>query len=266
MSGVVQAPRRAIGDMKEGLTTARPKLSIIGQHAQTYTCRGMEYGGDKYCRGNYYGAPPAEVTPVERFMGYVDAAMRHLTKIAQAFNIAHGTGGNQAAACSVVDDEASANFPPSMLPHMAHALASLMIGTEVGVMDGLLPADPGQPWTKHSMYADVLKRRGGQADIPQKDDPDAERARVEALASSKADAEYAARDLQAIRDDFEREFEEHERILLEKKVADGGFDIAPATPLATRTDDTIAKPHANVLGDAYWEDMRFVTPRSDTLR
>jgi Domain of unknown function (DUF5664) len=159
---------KAIGDMKEGLIGARPKLSILGKYALIAMCRGMEYGAAKYARGNYHGDPPTGVQSVDRFLGYLDASMRHLTAISQAINVAKGTGGDATTACSVVDDESSSKFPPSMLPHIAHALASLMIAVEVGVADGLLPADPGQPWSKG-------KR---QDDIPQKDDPDAEHRRV----------------------------------------------------------------------------------------
>lgn len=197
--------RKVIGDMKHGLTTARPKLSIIGQHAQVYTCRGMEYGADKYARGNYHGDPPAGVTNVDRFLGYVDAALRHLSKISQAINVARGTGGDEAAACAAVDGESSAGFPPSMLPHLAHAMASLMIAAEVGVADGLVPPDPGQPWTSHPMYAEVLRRRGAGAEsLAQKDDPDSERARIARLTL------------------------QHDQELAEHRVANGAYDVLPA--------------------------------------
>lgn len=189
---------------------ARPKLSILQYNGEVYGCRATEYGADKYARGNYFGAPPAGVDPVERFLGYIDAAQRHLGKIAQAINVAKGTGGDLVAACAVPDDEASGGFPPSMLPHIAHAIAGLMIGVECGVHDGLLPPDPGQPWINHPMYKDVLARRAvgkppsshhGKSDaeiraeqgLPQKDDPDAERRRVESLNDAKVGPVFPAR-------------------------------------------------------------------------
>lgn len=182
-------------NQREARTAARPQLSIDQYLGTLYGVRATEYGADKYARGNYHGAPPAGVDPVDRLLGYIDAAKRHLGKVAQAINIAKGTGGDLAAACAVVDDDASGGFPPSMLPHLCHAIASLKILVECGVCDRLLPADPGQPWKQHEMYDAVIERRAaGQAPsthhgkkdveiraeqgLPQKDDPDAERRRV----------------------------------------------------------------------------------------
>lgn len=165
-----------VGDMKAGLTSNRPRLSMVPRTAMIYTCRGMEYGGDKYVRGNYHGEPPPGVTEVERLLGYIDAAMRHCTRVTDAINRALGTGGDLAAACATQDTEASGNFPASMLPDLAHALASLSIGVTCAADAGLLPLDPGAPWRAH------LPERG----LPQKDDPATERARVLDLQLRKA--------------------------------------------------------------------------------
>lgn len=193
------------GDMKilRNLRESRPELSILPYNGMVFGSRATEYGADKYARGNYFGAPPANVDPVDRFAEYLSAAMRHLGKIAQAINVAKGTGGDARAACADLDTEASGGFPPSMLPHIAHAIAGLMIAVECGINDGLLPADPGQPWKRHEMYGAVLDRRAAglkgnklegltdvairaQQGLPQKDDPDAERRRVEELAKKRA--------------------------------------------------------------------------------
>ena len=159
-------------DMKHGLGGARPAMSIVPRTAIIYGGRGTEYGADKYARGNYHAPPPAKLGPnagVMRLLGYIDATMRHLTHVSDRINRALGTGGDLAAACACVDDEASGGFPASMLPHLAHALASMNIGISCAVDDGLLPADPGQPWKK-----------SGETGLPQKDDPAAERARIAA--------------------------------------------------------------------------------------
>lgn len=177
------------GDLKvlRNLRESRPELSILQYNGMVYGSRATEYGADKYARGNYFGPPPASVDPVNRFAEYMSAAMRHLGKICQAINVAKGTGGDQKAACAVIDDEASGGFPPSMLPHIAHAIAGLMIAVECGVNDGLLPLDPGQPWKRHDMYAAVLAARAEMlAPLAQKDDPAAERKRVEDLSKRAA--------------------------------------------------------------------------------
>ncbi len=170
-----QAKPRTVGDMKHGLGGARPALSLVPRTGAIYGVRATEYGADKYARGNYHGPPPAKLganAGVMRLLGYIDATMRHLMHVSDKINRALGTGGDLAAACACVDDEASGNFPASMLPHLAHALASMNIGISCAVDDGLLPADPGQPWKK------VITVEAG---LPQKDDPAAEKARVAAL-------------------------------------------------------------------------------------
>lgn len=170
--------RRTIGDMKAGLTGkggARPALSILPRAGLTHATRGTEYGAAYYARGNYHGPVPQalvdkwgpDLAPVIRVLGYIDATMRHLTKVADVINHALGTGGDARAAVAVVDDVAVGK-PASNLPDLAHAAASLLILIGVAVDDGLLPADPGQPWAT-----------GGEDGLPQKDDPAAERRQTE---------------------------------------------------------------------------------------
>lgn len=162
-----------MADMKHGLGGSRPALSILPRTGMIYGGRGIEYGADKYARGNYHGPPPAKLGPnaeALRLLGYIDAAMRHLTHVSDAVNRALGTGGDIAAACGAIDDEASGGFPASELPHLAHALASLLIGVSCAADGKLIPADPGQPWKKT-----------GEAGLPQKDDAATERARVNHL-------------------------------------------------------------------------------------
>lgn len=187
---------KPVGDMKAGLTSgARPKLSINGKHAAIYQCRGTEYGADKYARGNYHGPAPEGVTPEARIMGYIDAIMRHCTEISDAYNRALGTGGDARAAIALPDSMASGGFPASMLPHLAHILAGAGIAVECAVADGLVPADPGQPW----------KAGAREVGLPQKDDPAAERARVAALANPRMGDDYT-RPLQHLADEVAAEF------------------------------------------------------------
>lgn len=175
-----QAKPRAVGDMKHGLGGARPAMSILPRTGLVHGGRAIEYGADKYARGNYHGAPPAKLgehAEAKRLLGYIDAAMRHLTHVSDKINRALGTGGDVNAAASVVDDEASGGFPASNLPHLDHALASLLIGVSCAVDGGLLPVDPGQPW----------KAAMPETGLPQKDNPAAERERVAALQKQRLD-------------------------------------------------------------------------------
>lgn len=133
------------GDQKAGLTGDRPKLSLVPTAPLVHCSRAMEYGAEKYERGNYHSPPPENLTPEARVMGHVDAALRHLTKITDAYNRAVGTTGDARAAIAVVDDRGEV---PSNLPDLAHAVAAVGIALQCAVDAGILPADPGRPWKK----------------------------------------------------------------------------------------------------------------------
>jgi Domain of unknown function (DUF5664) len=209
-------------DAKTG--TDRPKLSILPYNGMVHGANAVTYGAAKYARGNYFGPPPAAVEPVDRFLEYLDAAMRHIGKIAHAINIAKGTGGDQRAACALPDDEASGGFPASNLPHIAHAIAGLMIAVECGVNDGLLPADPGQPWKSDPLYAEVLARRAGVKLVPSPNEPD----------------NHLAWDVRAALAQKDGPDAEHRRVA--RRCADGKF----VDPAKVFTPETLAA-HAETL-------------------
>jgi hypothetical protein len=169
-----------LGDMKSGLVGgARPKLSILPRHGLIHGTRAIEFGADCYARGNYHNPPPeelgtADVAGAKRLLGYIDATARHLSKVADQINRALGTGGDLAEAASVVDDVAKKDFPASGLPDLSHAIASLLIGVTCAVDDGLLPADPGQPWAAELEAVTATTSE----ELAQKDDPAAERRRI----------------------------------------------------------------------------------------
>ncbi len=143
-----------VGDKKAGLTGARPRLTIVPRAAVNHGARALEYGVAKgYGRGNYHGPAPETMhaDPVTRkamrLLGYLDAMIRHATAVTDEINRALGTGGDLAAACSCVDDDAGGGkFPASDLPHLSHMVASAMLAVTVAVDDGLIPLDPGRPW------------------------------------------------------------------------------------------------------------------------
>lgn len=165
-----------LNDMKAGLaSTRKPMLSMIPRVAKTYLTRALMYGSVKYRRSNFYGDAPPGVTPALRLLAYLDATERHISRVTDALNLAIGTGGDVVAAARTADDDGGGDFPPSMLPDLAHALASLAIGVLCAVKDGLLPEDPGQPWEQHPDYAAAMARRAPVVDpIPQKRDPASE--------------------------------------------------------------------------------------------
>lgn len=157
--------------MKQELTGNRPRMSLLPRAALVYETRGLEYGDDKYSKGNYYAPAPEGIQPVDRLLAYLDATQRHITRVTNAIIRAIGTGGDVVAACRTRDEDGGGKFPASNLPDLAHALSSLAIGVACAVEDGLLEPDPGQPWRDAS----------SESGLPQKDDPDAERKRVLAI-------------------------------------------------------------------------------------
>ena len=190
MSGEKQ--RTATGDLKaarmvSGDTAAKPKMSILPLVGLTYGVRPIEYGADKYARGNYHAPPPPaldadpQLAAVKRFLGYLDAAGRHIVETTDAINRALGSGGDLLAACRVVDDKMSGGFPPSMLPHLSHAIASLLIGVTCAADDGLLDKDPGQPWK-----ALLAAAKPDSAIEDRKADPSSERRRIATLRKVRA--------------------------------------------------------------------------------
>lgn len=136
-----------VRDMKAGLTGAKPQLSQLPRNALVHCARVLEYGSDKYARGNYHRPAPEGVSDVDRLLGYLDAIARHTTAVTDEITRARGTGGDERAACATPDlDDGDGRFPASALPHLAHLLASATLAIEVAVNSGLLPADPGRPW------------------------------------------------------------------------------------------------------------------------
>ncbi len=132
-------------DRKQALAGGgKPPLASIPAAALVYTARAMQYGTSKYGRGSFHGACPQGVTPAERLLAYLDAAMRHITTTADAITRATAAGTSLTAAACVQDDE-------SGLPHLCHALASLAIGVTIAENDDLLPVDPGAPWFEQAV-------------------------------------------------------------------------------------------------------------------
>lgn len=139
------APSTVKGDMKEGLTNGKPQLSQIPHAAQVYASRSFEYGSQKYERGNYLRPTVDRLADFDRLASYLDAALRHITKVTTEMNRARGCTDKSeidlktAAACIDVE---------SGLPHLCGAMCSIMMAVQQAVDAGLIPADPGQPWLK----------------------------------------------------------------------------------------------------------------------
>ncbi len=143
-------------DMKEGLTSARKAdITHVRGPFMVYTARPCEYGSDKYERSNFLRPTPGGTrTDFLRFRSYLRAALSHVMSTLDSME-RHQAGdpdllaeaGMKTAAYAIdTDATPGANVGASLLPHVAHACASLMMAVTQATESGLLPADPGTPW------------------------------------------------------------------------------------------------------------------------
>lgn len=146
-------------DMKAALGNAsKPDTTHVRTVIQTYIARACEYGSAKYERGNYMR--PTEQGTVKsnfiRFGGYLRSVKTHVDKTLDNMEL-HLSGdpnledeAGMLAAAFAPDEDITPGAPvgASMLPHVAHAAAALMMAVVQATLYGLLPEDPGQPWTE----------------------------------------------------------------------------------------------------------------------
>lgn len=146
-------------DMKAALGNgSKPDLTHVRTAIMTYIARACEYGSAKYERANYM-RPTKNDTPAEnfkRFRSYLRSAYSHIGKtldrmelhLALDPNLEDTEGMRKAAFAADPDVTPGAKVGASGLPHVAHAGAGLMMAIVQAVLYGLLPEDPGQPWTR----------------------------------------------------------------------------------------------------------------------
>jgi hypothetical protein len=148
-----------LGDQKEALTSGlKPDITHARKPLLVYVARGSEYGSVKYTRGNYLRPTGGEEhdlpTPADlrRYRAYLRATVGHLLDTLDAIEHAEARHGAEFGGVHAMQAAASAPVTdgdrPSFLPHVAHAAASLNMALAQAIACGLLPEDPGQPWTK----------------------------------------------------------------------------------------------------------------------
>ena len=114
-------------DLKRKSAAGKPPLALLQLHALIGAARVREYGDGKYAPGNWLHAPADEETCTR----YAGAALRHLMGM-QAYG-----GQFDVLSCIRRDDE-------SDLPHIDHAIMSLVMLREILMYRGYMDADPGQ--------------------------------------------------------------------------------------------------------------------------
>ena len=114
-------------DLKRKSAAGKPPLALLQLRALIGAARVREYGDSKYAPGNWLNAPADEETCAR----YAGAALRHLMEM-QLWG-----GRYSPYACAGRDTE-------SRLPHIDHAIMSLVMLREILMYHGILPADPGQ--------------------------------------------------------------------------------------------------------------------------
>jgi hypothetical protein len=161
-----------VKDLKEGLSSAR-KADVTQARGgiKRYLSRACEYGNAKYARANFLrptveggkrgggGAVEQTRADFERFRSYLRAASSHLDAVLDSMEyhqaidneLVDADGMRRAAYAEDEDAKPGCPIGASGLPHVAHAVASLMMAIEQATLYGLLPHDPGQPWVARTV-------------------------------------------------------------------------------------------------------------------
>lgn len=142
-----------LSDIKEALgSRVKPDTTHVRRGFKIYCARASEYGDDKYERANYLCRSASLREGFEKFREYIRATIDHLDKTLEAMEYHQAEDpelrdqDGMKLAARHPDLEDSPRFRASRLPHIAHACASLMMGVEKGIRDGLIEKDPGRPW------------------------------------------------------------------------------------------------------------------------
>lgn len=131
------------GDLKEGLRGGKPALSHMPLGALRWAARAFQYGSSKYERGNYLRPQVDRRADFDRLGMYIDATLRHIFEVTTEMEYMRGNADLDQGPYTLVG-----GYPDSesKLPHLAHALCSLMMAIQQGINAGILVEDPGTPW------------------------------------------------------------------------------------------------------------------------
>lgn len=120
-------PPPTTGDLKSGRGDKKPPLQWVPLWALTGMARVFAYGARKYAPGNWQKAAADGARALE---DYMSAFMRHWGAIQEA-----DSGG--VAKWDSIDEE-------SGLPHLDHAICSLVMLRGIAILSKILPRDPGR--------------------------------------------------------------------------------------------------------------------------
>jgi hypothetical protein len=142
-------------DMKESLTSGRkPDITHVRSPFMIYAARNGEYGNDKYERANYLRPAGSIREAFLRARAYGRAALSHLMLMLDEMErhqsldpeLKDEEGMKKAAYAVDTDVTPGSKVGASLLPHIGGVAISVNMLLAQAVQDGLLPADPGQPW------------------------------------------------------------------------------------------------------------------------
>lgn len=125
-------------DLKIKTSAGKPPLQLLQLHALIGAARVREYGDSKYAPGNWLLADPN----LETCARYAGAALRHLMAMQEAGGLFTPSSVRR------LDDESKGG---SGLPHIDHAIMSLVMLREIMQFNHLMTADPGQRLHTHPL-------------------------------------------------------------------------------------------------------------------
>jgi hypothetical protein len=114
-----------VSDLKIAAARSKPPLQLIPLHALIGLARVIEYGAKKYAPGNWVNNPGDGAAQL-----YIGACLRHLQGMQDDGGVYRTEG------VEWWDEE-------SGLPHIDHAIASLVMLREIMVVNDVMKADPG---------------------------------------------------------------------------------------------------------------------------
>lgn len=139
-------------DLKETLNGApKADLTHVRRAFKIYTARANQYGEMKYDRANYLAPGKTDLDTAKMLRDYLRAVENHISYVVESLELvflAEQESDKEAlrSAFSLPDNERNGDYPASLLPHLAHACASLNMLVAKAALHGFIPADPGTPW------------------------------------------------------------------------------------------------------------------------
>lgn len=127
----------------------KPDLSSLRGPFLNYAARAAQFGDQVpgRARADWMAPTAGTAQDVARLRAQLAAVIRHVTSVLDSIEGCEALDPTFRRDRSLVEESCYAADPDSHLPQLAHAAQRLQMAITQAVLSGLLPADPGEPWT-----------------------------------------------------------------------------------------------------------------------